>query len=201
MSTTMLFLASDSPKILPPQIRERLIKSYGLVQDDANEKWNVDEKKLKEILRPAVEQSADDCEELPPLRKLVKRMRKLLTVGGEDSTEEAPDDNPASDAKTAPTSHNFYVIDQSDRNNILLAEMIRGKLVLKQAAKVNTVKLYVGWISDEIGARIDALAESGGNDELIQSLKKAKKDMQLYLNTIKKTSRAAKNILRVMVSA
>ena len=123
--------------ILHFQIRERLIKSYGLTQDDADEEWKVEESELKEILKPKEDKSADDCEALPSRKKLVRRMRKLgakfIGKGDDEEKEEsAQDKSSASDAKAeaeAEESKNYgyYVIDQTDRHNILLVEMmVRG---------------------------------------------------------------------------
>lgn len=134
-------------------------------------------------------------------------MRKLaLSFAGkgaapEEEKEETPQGDNSGDTKAVePKDYGFHVIDQSDRHNILLAEMIRGQLALKQAAKVSTVKYSTGLIFREIDSRIKDLAKSDGNDTSVEVFKKTKKDIQLYENTCKKVARASKNILRVMVS-
>ena len=61
-------------------VRERLVTSFGLAQDESSESeevWKVDETELKKILRPAQEKAASDCEALPSKRKLFKRITKL----------------------------------------------------------------------------------------------------------------------------
>jgi len=118
----------------------------------------------------------------------------------EEEKEESPQDVTASEPNKAESkSYGFYVIDQTNRHNILLAEMIRGQLMLKRSSKVLTIKQYSGLILDEIETRVKDLAKTDGNISSIKVLKKTKKDFLLYLNTCKKTNRAAKNILRVMI--
>ena len=60
--------------------------------------------------------------------------------------------------------------------------------------------LFKGLIFNEIDARIEDLAKSDGNNSLIQEWNNTKEDVQVYLNNAKKGARAAKNILRVIVS-
>lgn len=183
-------------------IRERLITSFGLVQDESDETWKVEEKKLKKFLRPA---EGKACEALPTRKKLLKRIKRLaMSFTGkvsspEEEKDDSPQDNSASDTKVEFKSHGFHLIDQRDCHNILLFEMIRGQLMLKQATKMSTLKYYTSLILDEIDARVKDLAKSDENDALIKVLKKTKEDIQLYSNTCRKSARASKNILRVML--
>lgn len=169
--------------------------------------WRVDEKELKMILRPA--KKADNfCEDMPSRGKLGKRVRTIaaLLSGKGDAPEEeekddSPQDNSAGDSKQAANkSHGFHVIDQSDRHNILLAEMMKGQLHLKQTTKVGRVKLCVSLMKAEIDARITDV--SGRLDENTASfgvLSSMKEHIDLYSNNVKRGGRAAKNVLRVMV--
>lgn len=139
----------------------------------------------------------------------MRRMRKLgakfIGKGDddekEDSTQEKSSANDTKEEAEESKNYGFYVIDQTDRHNIILAAMIRGLLSLKNSTKVATIKAYTDLIFNEIDARIKDLANSEGNDELIQSFKKMKKDIKVYLNTNKKAARASKNILRVMLGS
>jgi hypothetical protein len=81
-----------------------------------------------------------------------------------------------------------------------VAVMIQGLLVMKRAAKTHTVKSYAKSIFGEIDVRIEDLMETDESDPLIQVLEETKKGILLYSNNLQKHARAAKNILRVMVS-
>lgn len=166
---------------------------------------------LKKILKPSSGESADKCEQLPSKKKLQKRMKRLAASffgkgdtpdgdGKEDSAKEKSGDNMPEDSNN--NNCGFHVIDQTDHDNILLSVMLKGQLSLKPAAKVNTVKAYTELVTNEINARIQDLVKSSDeNDTLIQEWKKMKDDINiLYLNNIKKSARASKNILRAMVS-
>ena len=120
----------------------------------------------------------------------------------DEEKEDSPQDDKSSETpKGKPKSHGFHVIDQGNRNNILLAEMVRGQLMMKQSCKIATVQFYTRLVFGEIDVQIEDLAKSSTNELSVPMLKKAKKDIQLYVNTYRKKSRGAKNILRVMVSA
>lgn len=101
---------------------------------------------------------------------------------------------------TLAKKYGLYVIDQSKHENILLAGMIQGLLVMKRAAKVQTVKYYTSLIVGEINARIEDLMMTDVSDSMIQVLEETKKSIHLFLYNQQKHARAAKNILRVMVS-
>ena len=194
------------------EVRERLIESYGLAKDEGDEadevdeEWRVDGRELKNILKPEVEKAADHCEALPSRKKLVKRMKRLAASfignGGtvEDDKDESTQDNSGDTKSEFMKSYGFHVIDQTDRNNILVISMIKGQLSLKQSTKAADCRAYAELIFNEIDARIEDLAKSDGNNSLIQEWKNTKEDVQVYLNNAKKGARAAKNILRVIVS-
>ena len=118
----------------------------------------------------------------------------------EDDKDESTQDNSGDTKSEFMKSYGFHVIDQTDRNNILVISMIKGQLSLKQSTKAADCRAYAEIISNEIDARIEDLAKSDGNDSLIQEWKNTKEDVQVYLNNAKKGARAAKNILRVIVS-
>ena len=197
------------------EVRERLIESYGLAKDEGDEgdeadevdeEWRVDGRELKNILKPEVEKAADHCEALPSRKKLVKRMKRLAASfignGGtlEDDKDESTQDNSGDTKSESKKSYGFHVIDQTDRNNILVISMIKGQLSLKQSTKAADCRAYAELIFNEIDARIEDLAKSDGNNSLIQEWNNTKEDVQVYLNNAKKGARAAKNILRVIVS-
>eukprot|EP00984_Skeletonema_dohrnii_P000282 scaffold91_cov114-Skeletonema_dohrnii-CCMP3373.AAC.4 len=190
------------------EISERLIASYALRQDSVDEdssdatEWKVREKKLKALLKPKKNKKQDECEELPPRKKLLKRARKLVLVymgkdgGFEDDKDDAPSAN--QDVEVAP-DHGFCVLDQADRNNVLLVEMIRGNLKVKQGTKAQQMKDYTTLIFEEIDQRIKDLSNSEGSDAQIKGLERIRKDVQLYFEHSRKSPRAAKNVLRVML--
>ncbi len=185
------------------KIREQLVNSYGITHDESEDKWKVQENELQKIVRPAVKKATEVCEELPSRKRLLRRMKKLAMSfagkgsGPDDDKNESPQDSPKTVSKKVETKHGFCVIDQqTDRQNSLLAAMIRGQLSFKRATKVATIMEYSVLIFDEIDARI----ESDEEGLMIQVLEKTRTDLQLYLNTFRKCPRASKNILRVMVS-
>jgi hypothetical protein len=154
---------------------------------------------LQKTLRP--EENTDACEALPSRKKLVKRIKNIaMSFAGTvpDVDKDSLHDN--SDIGTKAKKYGFCVIDQSNRHNILLAVMIQGLIIMKQAAKTITKKYYTKLIFDEINLRIEDLTNTNERDPLIQVLEECKKDIQLYLFTYQKQARAAKNVLRVLVS-
>ena len=66
--------------------------------------------------------------------------------------------------------HGFCVLDQADRNNVLLVEMIRGNLKVKQGTKAQQMKDYTTLIFEEIDQRIKDLSNSEGSDAQIEGL-------------------------------
>ncbi len=189
------------------EISERLITSYALdaADEDSSDApdWKVKEKRLKGLLKPKKNKKQDDCEELPPRKKLLKRARKLVLSfmgkdgGFEDDKDDAPSGNQDGD-QVAP-DHGFCVLDQADRNNILLVEMIRGNLKVKQGTKAQKMKDYTTLIFDEIDQRLKDLDNADGNDAQIEELKRIRRNIQLYFEHSRKSPRAAKNVLRVML--
>lgn len=193
------------------EISERLITSYALRQDIVDEesldapKWTVKEKKLKAMLTPKKSKKGnEECEELPPRKKLLRRIRKLVLsfmgndAGLDDDREDAPFGKQDEDTTVAP-AHGFCVLDQGDRNNILLVEMIRGNLKVKQGTKSQKMKDYTAFIFEEIDQRINDLGNLDRNDAQMKELEKIRKNIQLYSDHCRKSPRAAKNVLRVML--
>jgi hypothetical protein len=191
------------------EIRERLITSYALRKDSAEEEessndreWKVKEKKLQALLKPKKSKKEADCEELPPRKKLLKRARKIvLSFMGKDSgiEEDKEDAVSAKQEEDVSANHGFCVLDQKDRNNILLVEMIRGQLKLKQGTKSQKMKDYTALVFEELDQRLKILRSSNGNEAQIQELEKIRKNFQLYVDNSRKSPRAAKNVLRVML--
>lgn len=191
------------------EISERLITSYALRQDTVDEdssetaEWKVREKKLKALLKPKKNKKQDECEDLPPRKKLLKRARKLVLsfMGKDGGFEDDKDDAPTTgnqDGDVAP-DHGFCVLDQTNRNNILLVEMIRGNLKLKQGTKSQTMKDYTTMIFEEIDQRTKDLGNSEGSDAQKAELEGIRKNVKLYFEHSRKSPRAAKNVLRVML--
>ena len=96
--------------------------------------------------------------------------------------------------------HGFFVIDQSQHPNALLAVMIHSLLVMKRATKIGTVRFCGNLVFGEINARLEDTRKVDESDPLIQVLEETKNGIKLYLIHQQKHARAAKNILRVMVS-
>jgi len=149
---------------------------------------------LQEITKLATGK-ADECEALPSRKRLIKRLKRLaMSFAGVGSSDEHP-------LKTVEKQkYGFYVIDLSDRHNALLYAVIKVQLFLKQSVKPATKVKQSEQIFHEVDARIKDLARSDGCHPMIQSLEQIKKDVTTYVKTFKKSPRASKNILRVIVS-
>jgi hypothetical protein len=149
---------------------------------------------LQEITKLATGK-ADECEALPSRKRLFKRLKRLaMSFAGVGSSDEHP-------LKTVEKQkYGFYVIDLSDRHNALLYAVIKVQLFLKQSVKPATKVKQSEQIFHEVDARIKDLARSDGCHPMIQSLEQIKKDVTTYVKTFKKSPRASKNILRVIVS-
>ena len=179
-----------------------MIDSFCLTRGESDENWTVNESELQKVVMRA-EKRADECEALPSRKKLLKRIKKIaMSFAGAvpDGEKDPLNDNSAID-NIITKKHGFCVIDQSKHQNILLAVMIHGLLVMKRAAKTHTVKSYAKSIFGEIDVRIEDLMETDESDPLIQVLEETKKGILLYSNNLQKHARAAKNVLRVMVSS
>ena len=114
-----------------------------------------------------------------------------IDVDVEDDKDESTQDTSGDTKSESKKSYGFHVIDQTDRNNILVISMIKGQLSLKQSTKAADCRAYAELIFNEIDAPIEDLAKSDGNTSLIQEWKNTKEDVQVYLNNAKKGARAA----------
>ena len=127
-----------------------VIDSYGLTQDvdedamdEGKKKWKVDESLLNQASNKKNESTTHESVDLPAKKDFVKRAKYVivrtiasLRTGGTNNTA-------ISSAKTdedinSSESHGYIKIDQGNRCNILLAELVRG--VVKGSTK-NAVQL------------------------------------------------------------
>ena len=144
--------------------------------------------------------NGDDGEELPSKKALTKRLKKIVTAfihKTNNDAEEAEDttlDNATTDVKAETENYGFSLIDQTERCNILLAEMTRGLLKLSKKAKKQTE--FAQLILAEIDSRIDDITNSGDTRDSIVSMENLRQHILLYIENYKSSPRPAKNILR-----
>ena len=172
-----------------------------------DEEWKIDESELKKLLKPSADKAADECASLPSKRKLLKRIKRLAATfigkGGTSEQEETEESQDTSnDLPGSNNNYGYQLIDQTDRHNILVYNMIHGLLSLNNKTKAEPVRAYTELVFNEINARIDDLnsGESDDKASLVKEWKKTKEDIKIYLQKRGKEARVAKNILRVMVS-
>ena len=188
------------------EMRQCLIDTYGLAKTEDDDKWALNKEKLESILRPS--KSSAEVEDLPARRPLLKRIRSVVkSINGKhfeeqeepDQTAAVQDISQAGDEMCKPKDdHGFVVLDQADRHNILLVQMLKNQLTFKQSAKVGPKKQLANLILDEFDARIEDLRIIG-DDSSKSSMSKAKVEFKLYVANMNKNARMAKNVLRVQL--
>ena len=131
-----------------------VIRTYGLVRPQNGEghtqhKWTVD---MNKLLPSPSEGGDQENAELPTKKDLVKRAKIVLTKTG----------NAAAIDKKSPENyeHDYAVLDQSERCNILLAEIMRG--VLKTPASSKFVKIMCTAALQEAEERVQRTSSTSG---------------------------------------
>jgi hypothetical protein len=128
-----------------------VIDSYGLTQDvdedamdEGKKKWKVDESLLNQANNKKSESTTHEAVDLPAKKDFVKRAKYVivrtiasLRTGGTNNKAISSTKTDDDDIKGSE-SHGYIMIDQGNRCNILLAELVRG--VVKGSTK-NAVQL------------------------------------------------------------
>lgn len=123
-----------------------VIDSYGLTQhaaddemDDGENKWRVDKRLLHQASKKS--EPVEEAVDLPAKKDIVKRAKYVihktvskLNSDGTNGKASISVKVVEEESKSNKESHGYIVIDQGNRCNILLAEMIRG--LLKGSTKV-----------------------------------------------------------------
>lgn len=181
------------------EVQDKLITAYCLTTPDEGESFMINKDFLKHLI--LLEKSnGDDGEELPSKKALTKRLKKIVTAfihktsNDTQETEDTTLDNPTTDVKAKTDNHGFFLIDQTERCNTLLAEMTRG--LLKLSKKANRQKEFAQLILDEIDSRLDDITNSGDSRDSIVGMENLRQHILLYIGNYKSSSRPAKNILR-----
>ena len=182
------------------ELREKLAKTYCLSPQDeeGDEDWKVDEDHLKKLIVSDLVTS-EDCEELPNKKLLTKRLKKIGTaiMSKTVETTEEIDDPKQEDIDTSGGSsenYGFFLVDQSDRSNVLLAEMIRS--LLKLPKKSNKQREFAQLIMNEIDSLAFDMKKSGEAGSSLTSMEKLKDHMDVYNSNCKTAMRQSKNVLR-----
>ena len=168
-----------------------VVRTYGLVrlqngEGHAQHKWTVDVNQLQ----PS--QNEADDQELPTKKDLVKRAKIVLT-----KTENAA----ASSDKKSPEEplHDYAVLDQSERCNIYLAEIMRGALKTPASSKFAKT-LYTAAIH-EARKRVEETSFSGGSSSKTdyRYLTRVWEQLQFVKQNLSKGTTQSKNVIRVML--
>jgi hypothetical protein len=186
-------------------------RAYGLslssesdLNDTGNSKpeqqtWVVDESALLGSHAEANGSGSSGRQEpvdLPTAKDLLRRAKLLLARSNLVSTMAL---------EPSRNVHPFVVLDQSDRCNILLAEMLRGLVKAKAAAKEN--KKLCTAAAQEASRRIESIKElMDRNPSQTKVLSKALSDMEqigqhisLVQRNLQRSVRQFKNVLRVIL--
>jgi len=123
-----------------------VIDSYGLTQhvdedemDDGNKKWRVDESLLHQASKKS--EPVEEAVDLPAKKDFVKRAKYVIQKTIAKLRSDGTNSKAVSSTKTidedvkSSESHGYIVIDQGNRCNILLAEMVRA--LVKGSTKVS----------------------------------------------------------------
>jgi len=158
--------------------------------------WEVDKDKLSST------KVDNGCEELPPRKQLYLRAKKIIlgfiddSEGDEEEKENLPEEATTVKAPVKRDDHGFGVLDVNCIDNFLLSEMLRGLLKSTSRHSVKSCNLLVTQILDEINERME---ECKSDFTATAELEKIKDTVPFYIKTVRKNSRAAKNIVRVML--
>lgn len=180
------------------ELREKLAKTYCLSPQDeeGEEDWKVDEDHLKKLIVSDL-LTNEDCDELPNKKLLTKRLKKIgsaLISKTIETTEEVDDPKQDDFDTSGGSNYGFVLIDQSERSNALLAEMIRS--LLKLPRKSNKQREFAQLIMNEIDSLTIDMANSGEIGSSLTSLDKLKEHMVLFNSNFKAALRPSKNVLR-----
>jgi len=195
--------------------KNMIIRAYGLMfehnsddegdgETDEQEKttksqWILDDDQL--LVSTGLETAAEslDFVDLPTKKDLVKRAKLILTKNVDLQQAEPAKVN-------ADTPSDLYVLDQSDRCNVLLAEILRA--ITKAPPKAqNSIRVLFAVAAEEAQKRRDSVALStDGSRNDLEKAKRAWHELDCTVKQIdsakrhfKQSSRQAKNILRVIL--
>lgn len=188
--------------------KDLVVRAYGLVrspegatdEDSAKQPtWIVDTSALEQEVSSGSSEE-QKIVELPTKKDLVKRAKIVLTRGvvrGSGSR--------VNTELSASETHGFSVLDQSERCNILLAELMRG--VVKMPSQEKSIKVLCSLVTVEAKRRAAAVegSELGGEatkrpeSKVTAEMKEILSQCSLVESIMKKTARQAKNLVRVML--
>ena len=193
-----------------------VMKSYGITQrsfssensDEEQSKWVLDvanfgsetEQTTSSVKQDASNES-DQVTELPTRKDLVRRAKTVLSRSSllAISTTKTSFSSTVIDAVSF--SHEFGVLDQSNRCNIFLAELIRALVKLRPSQiSITQQALIIAQREADFRYKDITLINEKGNKDSVETkdLKKVIEHLTFIRNNIPLT-RTSKNILRVIV--
>lgn len=195
-----------------------VVRTYNLVQEaneeneeeetqNENPKWEVDD----EALVASTGFDSDESQEvdLPPKKDLAKRIKQILSknVGNSFGSRAAssPSGLPGVMQVDSKGEKDFCVIDQGDRCNILLAEILAAVV---KAKSLSAMKLLCSIAAEEATKRKASILSRPESQDPKKNEKRSKaeeemteviKNIGLAKRHLKGQSRQSKNIIRVMI--
>ena len=168
-------------------------------------RWVVDEAQL--LASTGLETSEEqEFVELPTKKDLVKRAKLVLFKNvdliGSQSQLAAQVEATKVDVNI---TKNYFVLDQSDRCNVLLAEILRATVKAPYPKSQNAIRMLCAIATEEAIKRQEALSGASDTQEADKGKPKAVVEMAETVKNIDtakrclKDSRQAKNILRVIL--
>ena len=205
---------SETLNVLTGFNKKLVIDAYGLTHhEDENQNdeegkeskgivWRVDQRLLHQASKKA-EPKAQEVVDLPAKKDLVKRAKTVINkslaqakYGVVVPTENEPsmDPNEGSEAD----NHGYTLINQADRCNILLAELVRA--ICKASAQKFGPQTRLLWeiICEEAEALKAMMVSEEGTTKEAEEIEKICEQIKLA-KSAKSNGRQAKNLLRVMI--
>ena len=167
-------------------------------------RWVVDEMALL-ASTGLLTSDSQDFVELPTKKDLVKRAKLVLarTPTNVSLQPQIPSASAAISGCQAASEEDYRIIDQSDRCNVLLAEILKAIVKTPYPKSQNSIKVLCSIASEEAGKRqASMLVPSGSQDKsktrVVEEMEETMKNIALVRRHLKQTKQA-KNILRAIL--
>lgn len=152
--------------------------------------WVVDETEIRASVGVQLDKQDTEPADLPTPKELQKRAKTLLTRTYADTQL------PTSGATEAAPTHGFAVLNQGNRCNALLGEILRGLLKAPTQSKFNRKLCQIAYQEASERARE---TQDEKVDQAVQEMTRIADHVKLVERNLTKSARQYKNVLRVIL--
>lgn len=205
---------ADIFEVIPGFNKNLVIESYGLTHHDIEgsepnaegKEWSVDPSLLHQSSKKG-DDTLDEPNDLPPRKDLVKRSKAILEKsidalnrgGIKAVVAESEAAEKAKKEKKTAESFGFTVIDQSERCNILLAELVRTLVKASPKHKKEMMSLWAVTIAEATALEAMLAPHEATMTMEVDAMRKIVEQLKLAKLACKSAMRQGKNVLRCMI--